>query len=147
MCPRTQSNNGFLFDVTRALLFNVKLGSLTLIAGFTLLHPIHLMLCSFHIVADQCMVICSVPLNKAGAEPKGCLHTALSLPGEMVVSEQVASPPVRVPKGLRSNRLRKQASSLSSSLGVIKSAGTAKAAKVSSQGDYIKVGQPCIHSE
>ena len=82
------------------------------------------------------MVICSVPLSKAGAEPKGCLHTALSLPGEMVIPEQLAAPPVRVPKGLRSNRLRKQASSLSSSLGVIKSAATAKA---TSQGDYIKV--------
>ena len=87
--------------------------------------------------------VCSGPLVKNGAEHINCLHKSYSLPGEIKLPGQDASPPVKVPKGMRSNRLRRQGPNAATALGVKKTGGT-RVAKSSStvQDEFIKV---CPH--
>jgi len=87
---------------------------------------------------------CSGPLVKNGAEHIKCLHKSLSLPGEIKLPGQDASPPVKVPKGMRSARLRRQGPNAATALGVKRNGGTSKIAKSSStvQDEFIKV---CPH--
>ena len=87
---------------------------------------------------------CSGPLVKNGAEHMNCLHKSYSLPGEIKLPGQDASPPVKVPKGMRSNRLRRQGPNAATALGVKRNGGTSRVAKSSStvQDEFIKV---CPH--
>ena len=54
---------------------------------------------------------CSGPVSNPVPEHGVQLHKANSLPVGIDLPGQRTSPPVRVPKGIRSNRLRKQVSS------------------------------------
>jgi len=87
---------------------------------------------------------CSGPLVNNGAEHMNCLHKSYSLPGEIKLPGQDASPPVKVPKGMRSNRLRRQGPNAATALGVKRNGGTSRVAKSSStvQDEFIKV---CPH--
>jgi len=87
---------------------------------------------------------CSGPLVKNGAEHINCLHKSYSLPGEIKLPGQDASPPVKVPKGMRSTRSRRQGPNAATALGVKRNGGTSRVAKTSStvQDEFIKV---CPH--
>ena len=85
------------------------------------------------------------------------LHKAISLPVGIPLPGQMASPPpVKVPKGIRSNRLRKKGSSPASALagknrghspakalGVKRNSGTSRVGKTSNvtQEEFIKVSR------
>ncbi len=90
---------------------------------------------------EQKLVSCSGPLFKHGAEQSSGLHKSHSLPGEIDLPGQDASPPVKVPKGIRSNRLRRQGPNPASALGVKRNGGTSRVVKASStvQEEFIKV--------
>ena len=78
---------------------------------------------------------------KHGAEGSVCLPKAKSLPGEIDLPGQDASPPVKVPKGIRSNRLRRQGPNAATALGVKRNGGTSRVVKIGStvQEEFIKV--------
>ena len=97
---------------------------------------------------------CSGPVCKPVPQHGTHLHKANSLPVGIDLPGQSASPPVRVPKGIRSNRLRKQASSPggalaakkagqspAKALGVKRTGGASRVSKTSSvvQEEFIKV--------
>lgn len=97
-------------------------------------------------ISIETFVYCSGPLVMHGAEHNSCFHKSLSLPGEIVLPGQDASPPVKVPKGIRSNRLRRQGPNPAGALGGKKSAGTSRIVKTSSsvQEELIKVNMQCL---
>ena len=95
--------------------------------------------CWFHHI--QMMLFCSGPVLKNGEEGSICLLKAQSLPGEINLPGQDASPPVKVPKGIRSNRLRRQGPNAATALGVKRTGGTSRVVKTGStvQEEFIKV--------
>ena len=101
--------------------------------------PLLLLECWFHHI--QLRLLCSGPVLKHGEEGSICLLKAQSLPGEINLPGQDASPPVKVPKGIRSNRLRRQGPNAATALGVKRSGGTSRVVKTGStvQEEFIKV--------
>ena len=101
--------------------------------------------------------VCSGPVLSPKPEHGTQLHKANSLPVGIPLPGQIASPPpVKVPKGIRSNRLRKQGSSPATALtgnnggqspakalGVKRNGGTSRVVKTSSvaQEEFIKVSR------
>lgn len=97
---------------------------------------------------------CSGPVCSPVPEHGNQLHKSNSLPAGIDLPGQNASPPVRFPKGIRSNRLRKQGSSPggalagkaqghspAKALGVKRNGGPSRVVKATSvvQEEFIKV--------
>ncbi|KAL0044196.1 hypothetical protein WJX82_003756 [Trebouxia sp. C0006] len=103
-----------------------------------------LQLLSNHLDASELQRSVSGPLVKNGAEHINCLHKSYSLPGEIKLPGQDASPPVKVPKGMRSTRSRRQGPNAATALGVKRNGGTSRVAKPSStvQDEFIKSFRP-----
>ena len=101
--------------------------------------------------------VCSGPVFSPMPQHGAQLHKTNSLPVSIPLPGQTASPPpVKVPKGIRSNRLRKQGSSAATALarknvghspakalGVKRNGGTSRVVKTSNivQEKFIKVGR------
>ncbi|DBA90965.1 TPA: hypothetical protein ACH3X2_004176 [Trebouxia sp. C0005] len=112
-------------------------------AGLVESSQLPLQLLSNHLDASELQRSVSGPLNKNGAEDVNCLHKSYSLPNVMELPGQDASPPVKVPKGMRSNRLRRLGPN-ATALGVKGNGGTSRVAKSSStvQDEFIKSFRP-----